>query len=414
MSDTLIDIIHNILKYNGENILIAVDKDEMIWFSALNVAKILEYNRPNDAILRLNKIYKTELKNLKQYFKKLPPNSQPHAIFINEFGLYDLILSSRKPIAKKFREWVITEVLPSIREFGYYHVNDESQKKYDELNEKFRRSKRTIKILKQNQKKKNLPKGGVIYVLRPIDQVNKKFIRVGRSTKLDKRIAVYNSSVPDNMELLFTLQVDDPVAVEYCIKGLMHKYIYRANKEYYECSLSLMVKAIQGCDKLVHGNFFCTKCSTEHESLEHFVEHVGDAMNTLYLDLNLDQTGGDDEIIEYEHLFEHPIDEFHDELSQYCNLLLTPSNQNGTTTYKCKVEDAYTMLKNTTSDILQLFFITLNMNDLDLDDDIIIELVDKTSKTNKQIGGSAKQTFGTSELDKIMSNGYQNIFKSLK
>ncbi|MDQ0176042.1 phage antirepressor [Bacillus chungangensis] len=40
--------------------------------------------------------------------------------FVNEDGLYDVILDSRKPEAKKFRKWVTSEVLPSIRKHGAY------------------------------------------------------------------------------------------------------------------------------------------------------------------------------------------------------------------------------------------------------------------------------------------------------
>ena len=40
--------------------------------------------------------------------------------FVNEDGLYDVILDSRKPEAKKFRKWVTSEVLPSIRKSGGY------------------------------------------------------------------------------------------------------------------------------------------------------------------------------------------------------------------------------------------------------------------------------------------------------
>ena len=41
-------------------------------------------------------------------------------MFINEDGLYDVILDSRKPEAKRFRKWVTSEVLPSIRKHGAY------------------------------------------------------------------------------------------------------------------------------------------------------------------------------------------------------------------------------------------------------------------------------------------------------
>lgn len=44
------------------------------------------------------------------------------ANFVNEDGLYDVILDSRKPEAKKFRKWITSEVLPSIRKTGSYSV----------------------------------------------------------------------------------------------------------------------------------------------------------------------------------------------------------------------------------------------------------------------------------------------------
>ena|SRR5690625_5075853 len=42
------------------------------------------------------------------------------ATFVNEDGLYDVILDSRKPEAKKFRKWITSEVIPSIRKHGAY------------------------------------------------------------------------------------------------------------------------------------------------------------------------------------------------------------------------------------------------------------------------------------------------------
>ena len=42
------------------------------------------------------------------------------ALFVNEDGLYDVILDSRKPEARQFRKWITSEVLPSIRKTGGY------------------------------------------------------------------------------------------------------------------------------------------------------------------------------------------------------------------------------------------------------------------------------------------------------
>lgn len=51
-----------------------------------------------------------------------------NANFVNEDGLYDVILDSRKPEAKKFRKWITSEVLPSIRKTGAYGVDKAYQK----------------------------------------------------------------------------------------------------------------------------------------------------------------------------------------------------------------------------------------------------------------------------------------------
>ena len=44
--------------------------------------------------------------------------------FVTEDGLYDVILDSRKPEAKRFRKWVTSEVLPTIRKHGVYMTKD--------------------------------------------------------------------------------------------------------------------------------------------------------------------------------------------------------------------------------------------------------------------------------------------------
>lgn len=50
---------------------------------------------------------------------------QQVANFVNEDGLYDVILDSRKPEARQFRKWVTSDVLPSIRKTGgYIATND--------------------------------------------------------------------------------------------------------------------------------------------------------------------------------------------------------------------------------------------------------------------------------------------------
>jgi hypothetical protein len=49
-----------------------------------------------------------------------PLGGNQEMTIINESGLYSLIFTSRKPIAREFEKWVTTEVLPSIRKYGFY------------------------------------------------------------------------------------------------------------------------------------------------------------------------------------------------------------------------------------------------------------------------------------------------------
>lgn len=77
---------------------------------------------------------------------------EQQANFVNEDGLYDVILDSRKPQAKAFRKWITSDVLPSIRKTGQYQspaslspselilklaqINVENERKVKELEEK--------------------------------------------------------------------------------------------------------------------------------------------------------------------------------------------------------------------------------------------------------------------------------------
>ena len=62
------------------------------------------------------------------------------------------------PEAVNFRNWIIYDVLPSIRETDSYEIEEKYQDKLDELNDKLKQAKKEIRILKHNQKGKNYKK----------------------------------------------------------------------------------------------------------------------------------------------------------------------------------------------------------------------------------------------------------------
>lgn len=86
--------------------------DGQPWFFAIDVCQALSLMDTNKALIGLDNDEKREHE---QY-----SGSGRKPVLINESGLYSLILRSRKAEAKRFKKWVTSEVLPSIRKHGRY------------------------------------------------------------------------------------------------------------------------------------------------------------------------------------------------------------------------------------------------------------------------------------------------------
>lgn len=90
-----------------------VTRDDEPWFLLGDVCKVLEHSNSRMVKDRLD-----EADVSSTYIRS--GNQKRNMTIINESGLYDVILDSRKPQAKRFRRWVTSEVLPSIRKHGGY------------------------------------------------------------------------------------------------------------------------------------------------------------------------------------------------------------------------------------------------------------------------------------------------------
>ena len=85
-------------------------------FCGKDVAEALGYGNPQKAIR--DHVFLED----KGVNEMGTPGGTQKAIFINESGLYSLILGSKLESARKFKRWVTSEVLPSIRKHGGYMV----------------------------------------------------------------------------------------------------------------------------------------------------------------------------------------------------------------------------------------------------------------------------------------------------
>ena len=121
-----------------------IDKECCVWFKGKDVAQILGYKNTEHAIKR-----HVSENHKKTFLLSCPPETGGQVIkdkkschpetggqvqgrwiiFIDESGFYELVIKSRLPAAKIFREWVFTKVLPSIRKYGYFNMFKSKRKK---------------------------------------------------------------------------------------------------------------------------------------------------------------------------------------------------------------------------------------------------------------------------------------------
>jgi len=86
------------------------------WFVAKDVCEILEIGNSSDVIKRLDADEVDSIEVIDSLGRWQSTN------IVNEYGLYSLILGSRKPEAKEFKRWITHEVIPSIRKKGTYSM----------------------------------------------------------------------------------------------------------------------------------------------------------------------------------------------------------------------------------------------------------------------------------------------------
>ena len=121
---------NNVLDFNfeGHDVrAIAIDGEP--WFVGKDVAEALGYGKRKSITNAVTNHVDDEDKGVT---KIMTPGGRQKMVIINESGLYSLILSSKLDSAKKFKKWVTSEVLPSIRKNGGYIYGQENMSE-DEL-----------------------------------------------------------------------------------------------------------------------------------------------------------------------------------------------------------------------------------------------------------------------------------------
>ena len=103
-----------------------IDNKQNIWLIGKDVSTILGYSDTDQSIRK--HVDSEDQKSFPVVSTGYSKRGRP-PIFINESGFYSLLLSSKLETAKKFKHWVTSQVLPSIRKFGYYKLFDNPNNK---------------------------------------------------------------------------------------------------------------------------------------------------------------------------------------------------------------------------------------------------------------------------------------------
>lgn len=90
-----------------------IEQNREPWFIARDVCECLSIGKYRDAVSRLEEDERGSV-------EMDTPGGRQSLSAVNEYGLYSLVLSSRKPEAKEFKRWITHEVIPAIRKTGGY------------------------------------------------------------------------------------------------------------------------------------------------------------------------------------------------------------------------------------------------------------------------------------------------------
>lgn len=199
----------------------AVINDEPM-FCLIDICKALEIKNATDVAKRLDEDEHTRL-NL---------GRQGETNFITESGLYAVILRSDKPNAKKFRKWVTSEVLPSIRKTGGYEIPKSASGQIQLLAQGYTELEEAVNSIKEDvtELKDNVPLYGC-----EIEEVSKHVKRKAVNVLGGKESEAYrDASIRSQLFSDIYAQIKREYGLVSSYKSIKRKYIADVH-EFIDC-----------------------------------------------------------------------------------------------------------------------------------------------------------------------------------
>lgn len=256
----------NFIKFDSSSINVIIDEDEILWFNANEIAVTLGYKYPKDAIIKnVDKEDKIQLENMNINIKI---DKHPHSIYINESGLYSLLLQSRLEKTKKFKRWITKTVLPSIRKYGYYKLKKKYEKDISNFMEKINYLEKQNEKLKNELKIEKYPKGALVYIMDYTDEEEDTY-RLGKSDDMEHRKKIYDTHTIYKKKVILIKEVSCPLQFETCLKSLLYNYRIKNKKDFYKCDIKKIEKAFKNCEDSIN----CMNQNGGNLNIDNIIQH---------------------------------------------------------------------------------------------------------------------------------------------
>jgi prophage antirepressor-like protein/phage anti-repressor protein len=234
VANTIFDEINHAFTFDSKHFRTFIVGDEAIWFNGKDIATILEYKNISKALAdNVRPKNKSPLGDLIDKSKgnwQLPlVGNEKASIYIDEPGLYQLIMKSKMKAAEQFQDYVYEVVLPSIRRMGQEKfmqqlavqnmLLEEHKELLEQKDSQLNRLHRINAELLTHKKLQE--KNESIYLVSTEHYVTQGLIKVGRTKNIKARSSSHNTThiAGDKVKVLHKVKVNDSALVE----SIIHK-----------------------------------------------------------------------------------------------------------------------------------------------------------------------------------------------
>lgn len=221
----------------GQEIRVIKDENNEPLFCLSDVCKSLEMENPANVKNAILKEFEVSILNIYPFQTQ---GGKQHFTMITEPQLYFMLMRSDKPQAREFRQWVINEVLPSIRKSGNYSVNamnvNENNKEFMQMQKELISTQKrlidTQNALIEELKTKKTPKN----ILDNVENI-----------KIPKEKPIKKSSRMDEMyrQLRFMIKVLAQIPQAGITQKMVWSYLYKVIIREFNYKKQLSVKIIK-------------------------------------------------------------------------------------------------------------------------------------------------------------------------